>query len=102
MNAKKRVELSEKLLCELIERAEKAEAEVERLKQKEIPMIPKVEAVTDEEGYKYEHLSCPVCGDMVGTGHDEDDDGVIKYNLYGKYCSECGQKIDEYFWRCEG
>jgi hypothetical protein len=76
-------------------RAEKAEAEVVRLSAKErIVNVIKGEENCDDDGYFSCNLYCPICGEEVGGMYDEDDDGVLKYNLIGKYCCGCGQRID--------
>lgn len=40
-------------------------------------------------------LNCPSCKEQVGSLDNEDGDGKYKYNVHEKYCSNCGQKIEQ-------
>jgi hypothetical protein len=41
------------------------------------------------------NLLCPTCKNYVGWLDDEDADGDLNYNVIAKYCSECGQLIEQ-------
>lgn len=41
------------------------------------------------------YLICPSCKEIVGSLDNEDGDGIYKYNVREKYCSNCGQKIEQ-------
>jgi hypothetical protein len=40
-------------------------------------------------------MNCPNCHETIGSLDNEDADGIYKYNIYAKYCSNCGQKIEQ-------
>lgn len=39
------------------------------------------------------YLECAVCKETIGQLDNEDADGKYKYNIFGNYCPNCGQKI---------
>lgn len=41
------------------------------------------------------YLKCPNCNEAIGSLDNEDGDGVYKFNLYVKFCPECGQPIEQ-------
>ena len=41
------------------------------------------------------YLHCPVCRSVVGSLNNEDGDGKHKYNIFEKFCCNCGQRIAE-------
>lgn len=68
------------------------------IKKKETPMQAKLtEYITNEDGHADIVLSCPICGDTVGIGLDEDEETKTQYNIFGEYCAECGQRICEIY-----
>ncbi len=74
--------------------SDKRRIELEAALEKENPQKA-VKGDYDHNGELYP-LMCPNCYDEpVGALVDEDGDGSYKYNIYSRYCRECGQKIEE-------
>ena len=42
-------------------------------------------------------LNCPICKSCVGQLCEEDADGDLKYNIFEKFCSNCGQSIEQIY-----
>jgi predicted nucleic acid-binding Zn-ribbon protein len=54
-------------------------------------------SIQHEEPNDTVYLECPICKTCVGQLDDEDADGILKYNVYEKYCSNCGQAIKQMY-----
>lgn len=60
------------------------EEELKMLRERGIPKIPYIHN---------EFIICPTCGEQVGEWTNEDGDEV--YNVFHRFCPECGQALQD-------
>lgn len=63
--------------------------------KKQIPLKAKKDDYdNDSDSFS---LCCPICNNPVGSLDNEDNDGIYKYNIIHKHCSDCGQSIQQVY-----